>query len=241
MDKKTKMWLGAGIVGVGAYLLWKSKKSATPSLTAAPAASATPTATSNLVGFDSGKFFEPETAKYGQDTGVFANSNGPEKMEKDFFSVNEGQFVNGNGWNPFRRKKPKLKGSVEIGEGYATGEQGEFVTFANQPFNFAGTDNDPVGQRKMPFADKVGDNEKFNAGGPLKGNFKSALGGRDASFYDSERVPFKPNQGVFKPQPKRKSPVEPDMPIKEVTQAAPLNNMVGADGGFFDVQSGFGK
>jgi hypothetical protein len=28
MDKKTKLWLGAGVLGVGAYLLWKSKKAA---------------------------------------------------------------------------------------------------------------------------------------------------------------------------------------------------------------------
>jgi hypothetical protein len=40
MDKKTKLWLGVGVVGVGAYLLWKSKQpKATTSTTtgAAPA------------------------------------------------------------------------------------------------------------------------------------------------------------------------------------------------------------
>jgi len=36
MDKKTKLLLGIGVVGVGAYLLFKSKKT-TPALTAAPA------------------------------------------------------------------------------------------------------------------------------------------------------------------------------------------------------------
>ena len=36
MDKKTKLLLGVGVVGVGAYLLFKSKKT-TPALTAAPA------------------------------------------------------------------------------------------------------------------------------------------------------------------------------------------------------------
>jgi hypothetical protein len=36
MDKKTKLWLGVGVVGVGAYLLFKSKKT-TPALTPAAA------------------------------------------------------------------------------------------------------------------------------------------------------------------------------------------------------------
>jgi hypothetical protein len=36
MDKKTKLWLGVGVVGVGAYLLLKSKKT-TPALTPAAA------------------------------------------------------------------------------------------------------------------------------------------------------------------------------------------------------------
>ncbi len=38
MDKKTKLWLGVGVVGVGAYLLWKSKKGTTPALTTPPPA-----------------------------------------------------------------------------------------------------------------------------------------------------------------------------------------------------------
>jgi hypothetical protein len=35
MDKKTKLLLGVGVVGVGAYLLFKSKKATTPALTSA--------------------------------------------------------------------------------------------------------------------------------------------------------------------------------------------------------------
>jgi hypothetical protein len=35
MDKKTKLLLGVGVVGVGAYLLFKSKKAKTPALTSA--------------------------------------------------------------------------------------------------------------------------------------------------------------------------------------------------------------
>ena len=40
MDKKTKLLLGVGVVGVGAYLLFKSKKAKTPALTAAAPAPA---------------------------------------------------------------------------------------------------------------------------------------------------------------------------------------------------------
>lgn len=73
MDKKQKMWLGAGVVAVGAYLLWKSKKASTV-VVAAPA-------TASLVGFDSGTFYEPKTMKYAD-----ANT----KMEKDFYTVRGG-------------------------------------------------------------------------------------------------------------------------------------------------------
>jgi len=37
MDKKTKLYLGIGVVAVGAYLLMKSKKATTPVVAAAPA------------------------------------------------------------------------------------------------------------------------------------------------------------------------------------------------------------
>ena len=42
------------------------------------------------------------------------------------------------------------------------------------------------------------------------------------------------------PPIRRTLPVEPNRPMP-VTQPAPLNNLVGADGGFFSVHDGFGK
>lgn len=220
MDKKTKLWLGAGIVGLGAYLLWKSKKAA-PALTssAAPA---------NLVGFDTGKFYDVKGGHAGvEDQGIFTNADG--------FAEAAG------GWNPFRRKKksatvvvedlggdpyapwhfaqaagkPKRKGSVKA---YPL-DKGEFVTFANQPFNFSG--NDIVGERKVAFADAVGDRQV-------------SADGRESRF-------FKPETEKFR-KPVRKSPVEPSKPTP-MKQDKPVNNFASAEGAgminSFKVKSGF--
>jgi hypothetical protein len=213
MEKKTKLWLGAGILGVGAYLLWKSKQAATATVASTTAA--------KFVGANAeSKFFNPETKKYGHGEGVFANANANQEIKSSFFDVKstpEGVFKN------------------------ATASKKHF---ANQPFSFAG-DGDPVGQRKMPFADKVGKNEKFNAGGPKgdgqanfkmaggpkQGNFKQALGKVDSittaqdTFFSPRTAPYGPNQGVFAPS----APKTAVMP-KMVTQAAPTKMLVGANG-----------
>lgn len=111
MDKKTKLLLGVGVVAVGAYLLFKSKKSSTAS----------------LVGFAgvkdrmkpmSGGGMINSTAvqggRYGAGQGIFANADSTsEAMKSSFYSVKGGKYGAG---------------------------QGVFASFANQPFNFSGAD-----------------------------------------------------------------------------------------------------
>ena len=216
MDKKTKLWLGAGVLGVGAYLLWKSKQ-------AAAVVTSTP-AKASLVGFanQAPEGLINSTKVVGGHAGeqsgkIFANQDG-----ESFYKVHGGH-------------------AGVHGQGIFTDATGQRSGFANKPFNFAGTDKDPVGQRKMPFAARVGDNQKFNAGGPKgdgagnfanmvnaggpkgdgAGNFKGAVG--DEKFFNPKTKRFGPNQGVFAPS-KVKSPVVPNQPS---IMAAPKNNMVG--------------
>jgi hypothetical protein len=191
MDKKTKLWLGAGVLGVGAYLLWKSKQ-------AAAVVTSTP-AKASLVGFANQA---PESlinstkvvgGHAGEQSGkIFANQDG-----NSFYKVHGGH-------------------AGVHGQGIFTDASGKKGAFANKPFNFAGDDMDPVGQRKMPFTARVGDNQKFNAGGPLgdgtanfkanaggpkgdgAGNFSNATGEKD--FFNPETKKFGPNQGVFAPK-----------------------------------------
>jgi len=110
MDKKTKLLLGAGVLAVGAYLLFKSKKSAT----------------ANLVGFAGVKHrmkpmsgggminsTDVQGGRYGAGQGIFANADSNESMKSSFYSVKGGKFGAGGGL---------------------------FASFANQPFNFSGAD-----------------------------------------------------------------------------------------------------
>ena len=217
MDKKTKLWLGAGILGVGAYLLFKSKKAA--AVVSAPA---------NLVGFDSGKFYEPETVKYGTGQGVFANQTGGMINSMDVKGAKSGStdkaiFANQDGKSFYQVKG----GHAGVhGQGIfvdASGKKG----FANQPFNFAGKEN-PVGQRKMPFADTTSTGQqKFNAGGPIgdgAGNFSNAAG---QEFFNPRTAKYGQNQGVFVPsKPVKKTPIEPDRETI-VNLPSPKENMVG--------------
>ena len=214
MDKKTKLWLGAGVLGVGAYLLWKSKQ-------AAAVVTSTP-AKASLVGFanQAPEGLINSTKVVGGHAGeqsgkIFANQDG-----KSFYQVKGGHAgVHGQGIFT------DATGSKKAG-------------FANQPFNFAGTKMDPVGQRKMPFAYTTSTGEqKFNAGGPIgdgAGNFKGAVG--DDKFFNPKTKRFGPNQGVFAPS-KVKSPVVPNQPS---IMAAPKNNMVGLINGPA-VHEGFGR
>ena len=224
MDKKTKLWLGVGVVGVGAYLLFKSKK----------AAAATPPVTKSLVSLtggvmsDSEKFTNlggPEgeriknmintlnspTQKYSQDGSVFASVH-PRQISQD-------GSLNGN--------------SLAVKGGHA-GVKGQGI-FANQPFN-----NTPDTMLNYggwnPFRRKKKGSVEI---GPLyDGEYVTA----DASgkFFSPRTAKYGQNQGVFAPSNPKKSPVEPNRPMP-VTQEKPLNNMLGGDGskgGFFQVTDG---
>jgi hypothetical protein len=202
MDKKTKLLLGLGVVGVGAYLLFKSKKATTPALTSAvePA---------KFVGADS--FASVGERMISADSTKFA-SVGERMISADstkFASVGARQIAMSGGM---------INSSDVVGA--RAGSQNSGI-FANQPFtgdvaNMVGASGDKV------FANQSG------------------------RFFDPRTARYGQNQGVFAPRmpktpmPRRKLPVEPDMPVP-VTQPAPLNNLVGADGGFFAVHDGFGK
>ena len=219
MDKKTKLWLGVGVVGVGAYLLFKSKKT-TPALTPAAAPAKFVGADSfasvgenqkftnmagvgdRMIAADGGKFasvgtnYRPVSGGMINSTdvvGARAGSQNSGIFANQPFTGDVANMVGANGWNPFKRK-PKLKGSIEVID--------------------------------------------------LGGEFLNQSG----SFFDPRTAKYGQNEGVFAPSkmPRKtpmpiKSPVEPSMPVKAVRQAAPLNNLVGADGGFFSVHDGFGK
>lgn len=213
MDKKTKLWLGVGVVGVGAYLLFKSKKASTP-VVAAPA---------KFVGADSfasvGQNMRPATGminevatprqKYSQD-GTFA-SVGARQVSADGAFASVGQNM--------RPLSGGMINSLDV-KGAKSGSQNQGV-FANQPFtgdvaNLVGANGDKV------FANQTG------------------------RFFDPRTARYGQNEGVFAPKKspmppiRRTLPVEPNKPMP-VTQPAPLNNLVGADGGFFSVHDGFGK
>jgi hypothetical protein len=238
MDKKTKLWLGLGVVGVGAYLLFKSKKT-TPALTAAPA---------KFVGADS-------FASVG-DNEKF-NAGGPEgdRMKNMINTLNsptqkysaDGGFA-GVG-TQFRPLSGGMINSTDV-VGAKAGSQNSGI-FANQPFtgdvaNMVGANGEPVfanlfGRRKRRQG-KVGSIEVIDLGG----EFVTADG--TGSFFEPRTARYGQNEGVFAPRmpktpmPRRTLPVEPTMPVKAVRQAAPLNNLVGQDGSrFFSVHDGFGK
>ena len=229
MDKKTKLLLGVGVVGVGAYLLFKSKK-ATPTLTSAV-----------------------EPAKF-----VGANSFasvGERMISADstkFASVGARQIAADGGFAGVGTQMRPLSGgminSTDV-VGARAGSQDSGI-FANQPFtgdvaNMVGANGEEVfanlfgsRRRKRERAGKVGSIEI----GPLEGSFESADGA--GKFFAPRTARYGQNEGVFAPKnpmPKRTLPVEPNMPMP-VTQPAPLNNLVGQDGSrFFSVHDGFGK
>jgi hypothetical protein len=260
MDKKTKLLLGIGVVGVGAYLLFKSKKATTPALS--------PAAPANLVGFDTGNFYDVKGGHAGvMGEGVFTNASGKKRkgsvqvgdLSGEFVNrrgsievgdLGGGEFVNSaGGWNPFRRKKKV--GSLIIGEGYATGERGEFVTFANQPFNFSGEEFVSASGFDGEFANAGGIVEEdglfynrkmarrkrrgksYVAAGPLEGEFMSFadnVGDRMISADGVGKEFFEPKTKKFtKTPPKRTFPVDREMPMP-VTQPMPLNNFASVQG-----------
>ena len=198
MDKKTKLWLGVGVVGVGAYLLFKSKKT-TPALT--PAA-----APAKFVGANA-------FASVGENQ-KFTNMAG---VGDRMIAADGGKFASvGTNYRPV---SGGMINSTDV-VGARAGSQNSGI-FANQPFtggvaNLVGANGDKV------FANQSG------------------------RFFDPRTARYGQNEGVFAPKKKpmppirRTLPVEPNRPMP-VTQPAPLNNLVGADGGFFSVHDGFGK
>jgi hypothetical protein len=197
MDKKTKLLLGVGVVGVGAYLLFKSKK-ATPALTAAPA---------------------PAPAKFvGAD--AFASVGDSEKFTNLAGGVMSDRMKSADGFaGVYPRTVSATGGMINSTDvvGARAGSQNSGI-FANQPFtgdvaNMVGASGEKV------FANQSG------------------------KFFKPRTARYGQNEGVFAPKmpkPKRTLPVEPTTPMP-VTQPAPLNNLVGADGGFFSVHDGFLK
>ena len=200
MDKKTKLWLGVGVVGVGAYLLWKSKQ---PKATTAVDTAAATTAKAGFLAGD---------RQISQDGTQFF---GHQRMMNQTGMINSLDTER----TKFNQTGATLGGNSFDVKGAKTGSQNSGI-FANKPF---------VGD----VANMVG-----ASGEKVFANADSASG----RFFDPRTARYGQNQGVFAPsKPKIKTPVEPVMPIKEVKQAAPLNNLVGADGGFFKVHDGFGK
>lgn len=245
MDKKTKLWLGAGIVGVGAYLLWKSKKTAAPALAVAPAAPAA----ANMVGFlpvgeqekftnATGDFAGVEPRVMNAD-GDFAGVGSQEKFnaEGDKFASVGTRMISQNG-NQYSKEFFDVKGG-KLGV-----ESGLFKKPMSGKMPLVGTENDTP-------------REKFNQTGSspfkhvvLKGNKpaqdttakKAAqlVGANGApTFFAPRTARFGKDQGIFAPsngffaksnpvELPRKSPVEPTNPVPVMmTQKAPINNMVG--------------
>jgi hypothetical protein len=217
MDKKTKLYVGIGVVAVGAYLLLKSKKS-TPSLTKTDAAAAP----------------APDPAKF---VGMINELNSPTQKYTNLAGVGDRMIAVTGGVMSDRMKSADGFGSVGQRMIAATGGMINTTDvvgaragsknsgiFANQPFtgdvaNLVGANGDKV------FANQTG---KF---------FKP----RTARYGQNEGVfaPRMPKTPM--PMPRRTLPVEPNMPVP-VTQGAPLNNLVGQDGSrFFSVHDGFGK
>jgi hypothetical protein len=215
MEKKTKLWLGAGLVAVAGYLLWKSKQAnTTPAVasTAKPSVATTATGTSNLVGFNHSKFFKPDTKKLA--TGGESAAAMQVPASKQFYKVEDGKF------------------NVE----------GKWANMANVPFKQ--TPHNIVSKKVMPFTATDGPVMKhftttdgpvmkhYNGGlvsakmknltdGVQSGNeYHNASGNK---FFDPRTAKYGQNQGVFAPAPK--TTVMP----KEVKQAAPTKMIVGVD------------
>jgi hypothetical protein len=226
MDKKTKLYLGVGVVAVGAYLLLKSKKAA--------AETTAPVAPAKFVGADS---FASVGARTKSADGKFASVG--ERM----ISADSSKFASVG-----RNMRPVSGGMINSTDvvGARAGSQNAGI-FANQPFtgdvaNMVGADGEAC------FANAYGKPKRKGSVeiGPLTGTFDNADGGQifanqSGKFFAPKTARYGQNQGVFAPsKPKIKSPVEPNLPVP-VRQGAPLNNLVGADGGFFSVHDGFGK
>jgi hypothetical protein len=209
MDKKTKLYLGLGVVAVGAYLLLKSKKAA--------ATTTAPVAPAKFVGADSFASVGANQKFTNLAGGVMSDrmksADGFASVGERMISADSTKFA-GVGQRQVAATGGMIN-SLDV-KGARAGSQNAGI-FANQPFtgdvaNMVGANGEQI------FANQSG-----------KG------------FFYPKTARYGQNQGVFAPsKPKMKLPVEPNLPVP-VRQGAPLNNLVGADGGFFSVHDGFGK
>jgi hypothetical protein len=185
-----------------------------------------------------------------QNSGIFANKP---------FVGDVANMVGANGEpvfaNLFGRNRRKRKGSVEIGP--LEGSFNELPTRVGSveigPLegSFA-ADGGMINSTDVVGARVGSQNSGIFANKPFVGDVANMVGADgEACFANQSGKFFKPrtarygqNEGVFTPsKPKRTLPVEPNRPMP-ITQPAPLNNMVGADGvtgGFFSVHDGFLK
>lgn len=210
MDKKTKLWLGVGVVGVGAYLLLKSKKTTTPVVATAPA-------TAKFVGADS-----------------FASVGDNQKFTNLAGGVMSDRMKSADGFASVGQRMVSADGFASVGARHISATGG-MINSTDVVGARAGSQNAGI------FANKPFTGDVANMVG-ASGEKVFANANASDKFFDPRTARYGQNQGVFAPsKPKMKSPVEPTMPVKAVTQSAPLNNMVGADGGFFAVHDGFGK
>jgi hypothetical protein len=229
MDKKTKLWLGAGIVGVGAYLLWKSKQTAAPAV--APAAAA------NMVGFlpVGERMISAEGAGYagvgdnekfnatGQEVGPRMISQNGNQYSKEFYDVQDSKFANqtGNG-NQYSQEFFDVKGG-KLGV-----ESGIFKKPMSDKKPLVGEDNmdtprtkfnqsGPVKLKSKKYGDKtttiywqdLGGEFVNGSGVDVKGSSKlvnrpsnaaQLVGANGApTFFGSVTAKYGPNQGVFAP------------------------------------------
>jgi len=234
MDKKTKLLVGAGIVGVGAYLLWKSKKSSTPAITKA-----------SMVGFNSVGDVEKFTNAEGSDfagvqprmmsaDGDFAGVGSQEKFNaegSDFAGV-QPRMISQNG-NQYSKEFFDVKGG-KLGV-----ESDLFKKPMTGKMPLVGTENDTPREKfnqtgSSPFKQVKLKGMKDSTFKPMQDTTAKKLVGADGGFFAPRTARFGQNQGFFAPNrpvrptpaPKYKSPVEPTTPVM-VTQKAPINNMVG--------------
>ena len=113
MDKKTKLLLGVGVVAVGAYLLFKSKKSATASLVGfAGVENRTKAMSGGMI-----NSMDVKGGRYGAGQGVFANADSNESMKSSFYSVKGGKYGAGQGvFAGFANQPFNFSGADAVGE-----------------------------------------------------------------------------------------------------------------------------
>ena len=221
MEKKTKLWLGAGLVAVAGYLLWKSKQANTTTLIApAPTKATTATGTSNMVGFSTGDFYKPDNEK-------FLNASAAAMQvpaSKDFFKTESGKFGVDAKW----AKAEGLINTTNV-KGAKVGSHNAGI-FANQPFNVHPKE---AVSKKMTFAPKGGPvvkNFAIKQGNGQQKHFTSDTSDKvknaSGKFFQPQTAKYGDNQGVFAPSAVKA------LPIKQgpVTQAAPTKMLVGYDG-----------